>query len=422
MFKTNKELLNKESFQKALISMPAISLSAEEADTFIDYIFDQSVLKNNARQIKMAKATKNIRAMGLGAEKILHPGDTFSSSDYKKTLTHNLITLTAKKARACAVIHDDDLEDNIEGDEFTDHIMKMITKQIANELDEAYWIGDTHNLSGFGVAGTSTDARSLWDGWRYRINHSASGEDYENDVSGSAVILNAAVTASGSATSTSADHLVDSAATFTAALVGLSVHNITDNTYAIVSAYNSATDLTLSADIMASGEKYEISDYVLPGKIAEQKTAAPYNWEFKFAKALKKLPSIYKQDGLANLRFFTNDQVVQDYIDALAARSTILGDSAILGKAAIQYGEVPIVSCPLMPITLDADGVLAGGSYTDCMLTHKDNLVVGVHRDIKVETERQAADESTYFYVSLRTDVAVENVAACVLVKNLTIA
>ncbi|GAI94450.1 unnamed protein product, partial [marine sediment metagenome] len=142
MFKVNSELLNKESFQKMLISMPGIVLAAEEADRFIDYVYDQSVLKNNARQIKMDKASKNIRAMGLGAGKFLHPAATFSTSDYKEQLSHNLIVLTAKEVRGCAVIHDDDIEDNIEGDAFMDHIMKMVTKQIANELDEAYWIGD----------------------------------------------------------------------------------------------------------------------------------------------------------------------------------------------------------------------------------------------------------------------------------------
>lgn len=429
MFKVNSELLNKESFQKALISMPTIVLAAEEADRFIDYVYDQSVLKNNARQVKMDKASKNIRAMGLGAGKFLHPAATFVSSDYKQQLSHNLIVLNAKEVRGCAVIHDDDIEDNIEGDAFMDHIMKMVTKQIANELDEAYWIGDTHSLGGF----ANTDIRSLFDGWRYRITHSGSGQDYVNDVSGSATVLNAAPGATAAITgATQADPCV-----ITAVAHGFSTGNTVKitNVVGMIELNSKLYKITvLTVDTFSldgidstgytaytSGGVATIQDFLLTGKIVEQATTAPYNWEFKFAKARRRMPAIYKLEGLANLRFFTNDQVEEDYIEALAERSTALGDTAILGQAQIQWGKIPIVSCPLMANTLDADGKLNGGSLTDCMLTHKDNLIIGIHRDIEMETERSAADKATYFFYSLRADLAIENVNAIVLIKNLAI-
>jgi hypothetical protein len=62
---------------------------------------------------------------------------------------------------------------------------------------------------------------------------------------------------SGSATSTSANHLVDTGAAFVAADVGRTVWNTTDNTYARITARNSGTDVTLDADIMANGEGYK---------------------------------------------------------------------------------------------------------------------------------------------------------------------
>lgn len=361
---SNKELLSKKRIQK-MISLPTITLAAEEADRFIDYMVDESVLKNNARIVRMAKETRNIRALGLGSERFLKPADTFSSSDYKKTLTHNKIALTAKKVRGCVVVYDDDLEDNIEGQAFADHLMKMIAKKIANELDEAYWIADTHDLSGF----ASTDIRSLWDGWRYILDHSQSGETYENDVSGSAIILDASNT------------------------------------------------VTARAGDFAFATKKTI---------AEQDASAPYEWEFKFGKMLRYLPSKYKVGGLANLRFFTNDQVIQQYIEALARRSTILGDNAILGKSPIQYGSVPIVACPLMPTTMKIDivdnqkeALKSDGDLTDCVLTHKDNFIIGIHRNIKLESQREAADEAVYWFYSLRADVTLEDVHAAVLLKRL---
>lgn len=350
--KTNRKLLSRAEQIAKMIALPTISLEATEADRFIDYMVDESVLKNNARIVRMDKETKNIRALGFGSGRFLKPGATFTSTDYKKTFAHNRIQLQSQKVRGCVVVFDDDLEDNVEGAAFKEHLLRIIAGKVANELDEAAWISDTHSLGGFG----SDDIRSLWDGWRYQITNSASGEDYENDVSGSAVVLDA------------------------------------------------------------------LSDFSLTGGIAAQDSSAPYNWEFKFGKMMKQMASKYKKVGLAAMRYWNSDQVSQDYIDALAARSTVLGDSAIMGGAPLKYGKTPIVDCPLMPTTMDVNGVLDGGSYTDCLLTPANNLIIGIQRKITIESQREAADEATYWFYSMRVDYRIENVNACVLTKNLTIA
>jgi len=359
--KTNKTLLSKKEFIQKMVSLPSISLEAEEADRFIDYVVDESVLmKQVARVVKMARQTKNIRALGVGTNRFLHPAATFSSSDYLKELTTQKIALVSKKVRGCVAIYDDDLEDvtGIEsGVAFKDQVMRMVAAKIANELEEAFYIGDTAGHSGFGA----DDIRSLWDGWSYRIrNADDEGDTYYNDASGGSTILHA------------------------------------------------DSDFDLGS---------------VNQRIATQNSSAPYNWEFKFSKPLKTLPSKYKMAGLSNLRFCCNDQVVQDYIDALAARSTVLGDQAILGaEKGLKFGQVPIVACPLIPTTLDDDSKLGGGSHTELLLTPKDNLIVGIQREIKIESQREAADEATYWYYSLRADVAVENVNACILVVELDIA
>ena len=70
--------------------------------------------------------------------------------------------------------------------------------------------------------------------------------------------------AQGTASSTTTNKLVDASAAFTTLLaVGDVVENTTDNTTAKITAIDSATQLTLDNDIMASGEKYRIfSDFV----------------------------------------------------------------------------------------------------------------------------------------------------------------
>lgn len=72
---------------------------------------------------------------------------------------------------------------------------------------------------------------------------------------------NGAVKRSSTATGTTSNKLVDSGASFTSGTtvdVGDEVFNSTDSTYAYVTAVDSATQLSLSADIMVSGEAYTI--------------------------------------------------------------------------------------------------------------------------------------------------------------------
>jgi len=417
---TNSELLNKAVLRKGLLS--TITFSPEEADRFLDYVIDESVFKNNARIVKMAKAQKNVRAIGL-AGGVLKPKSTLTDDDIINTLANDLITLSAKKVRGAILVSDDDLEDAPEGDAFVDHLLGIIARQIANELDGAYYLSEP----GAPDEASMIDIYDVWRGWRYRILNDT------NAVAGGATILDA-----------------------------------------------QSTDFALHT-----------------GYIAEQNPSAPYQWEIKFAKALKKMPGKYKKLGLENFRFFVNDQIESDYIDALSGRGTALGDKIILEGGQVAFGKVPIVSSPLIPVDLPVtksgthgettiNGNSAAGQkvlhvasssnfaqndivliykkdvgykreigvvdsvdtgtitlkdnlvYThlaadaeavtevtldgsDCLLTHKDNLIIGLHRDIKMETQRDAKLEGTIFFYSLRADVAVENLNACVLIKNLKV-
>lgn len=63
---------------------------------------------------------------------------------------------------------------------------------------------------------------------------------------------------SGTTDGVTASKLIDSTASFTSNLLGYIVYNTTDSTVATVTAVDSATTLSLSADIMDSGEAYTI--------------------------------------------------------------------------------------------------------------------------------------------------------------------
>jgi hypothetical protein len=360
-----KKLLEKFKIEKGfnLISLPTITLTEEEADRFIDYMVDESVMKQYARIERMGRPQKNIRAIGFGNGNFLYPADEFDETKYKKQWVHDKIQLSTKKVRGAIVVFDDDLED-LTGitteDQFKNQLMKIVTAKIANELEAAFWIGETHGLNGFAV----DDIRGLWDGWRYRIIHGQIITDaYYNQVAGGSHVLAA-------------------------------------------------------CEAGTTGNPFD-----LVGKIAEQNHSAPYNWEFKYHQMLKAMPARYKaNNGLANMAFLNSDLVTQDYLGALSARGTVLGDAIFLGTAQPQYGRVKILDVPLMPTTLSdggGDDILGAGDYTDVLLIPKNNLIIGIQRDIRIESKREAADEATYVFYSMRVDLAIENVNAVVLLRCL---
>lgn len=102
---------------------------------------------------------------------------------------------------------------------------------------------------------------------------------------------------SGTTTATTTDKLVDGTKTFTSTVrVGDLVKNTTDDTTATVTAVDSDTTLSLSADIMVSGEAYEIkyeADKVITLKKVNECKFSPLNTIF-----------YNKYGALQNLWFF----------------------------------------------------------------------------------------------------------------------
>ena len=120
----NRELLSKAAIESGSFT-GGIGLSTEEADKFIDYMVDESSLMKNARIERMASATKKIYKLGIGS-KVLVPATAVEDPGETVSINTAQIILTSKEMIAIARVSDDALEDNIEGDEFVDHLMRMI--------------------------------------------------------------------------------------------------------------------------------------------------------------------------------------------------------------------------------------------------------------------------------------------------------
>lgn len=151
---------------KATISTSGWSygLALDEATAFIDYVVDQSVLLKKIRTVQMKARTQNIDKIGLGGKVLVKgvagtdPGDTVSISGPTQ------VQLVSSEVIGIVSVGDDALEDNIEGEAFLQHLLKMIAASAANELEQAAIHGDT-SVSDTGIL-------DRWDGW-YKLAKAA---------------------------------------------------------------------------------------------------------------------------------------------------------------------------------------------------------------------------------------------------------
>ncbi len=118
------------------------------------------------------------------------------------------------------------------------------------------------------ITGTSLTTGDLlrWNGSNW-VNYSDSNYDHYVDRGDPSVEDFRGNKESGAATATSADHLVDTNATFetNGVAIGDHVHNTTDDTWAAVTAINSQTDLTLDTDIMVDTDVYYVGSFKTDG-------------------------------------------------------------------------------------------------------------------------------------------------------------
>lgn len=106
------------------------------------------------------------------------------------------------------------------------------------------------------------------------------------------------------------------------------------------------------------------------------------------------------------MRFYVSPDVETEYTDSLADRETALGDSRIVTKSnEVAYG-VPVVSTALMP-------------DEQYIFTWPKNLILGIQRQIMMETDRDIRARVLIVVVTLRLDLKFEEEDAVVKATGL---
>jgi len=139
-----------------------VHLNTAQANAFIDYVMDESVLLNRIRVIRMNQPKAKIGKIGIG-KKIFYPATRGVELDKAKrveALTSS-IQLSSEEVIAEVFIYDDEIEDNIEGAKFKEHMMRMIASQGQNQIEDIVLYGRKSD--------DPLDCLQQFDGAMYRI-------------------------------------------------------------------------------------------------------------------------------------------------------------------------------------------------------------------------------------------------------------
>lgn len=390
----NKELVEKAVHTTDLLAVQG-KLNPIQSEKFIDYVIQETILKDNARVVRFRPETLEIDKIGIG-RRVAVPKAEARDPGIRRTIATSKVDLTPKELMVPFEIGDTFKEVSIEGDNIEDTIIRLMATQLANDLEELYINGDVLGhaiLEGDYMEGGDTTRHiqdaylAMFNGW-FRLGDSG--------------------------------HVVDAGG----ANVGLSV----------------------------------------------------------FGSMLRAMPTKFRRNK-GNLRWLISPDLYQIYLEKVATRATQLGDLAAGGglhkpfgvtpvevplldflppivkhvvlnttvAASVSYG--PIASVVVSKSTLGAtpetayiettdyvvdytNGTVArsgGGSaigdgdtvkvtFTanpQILLTHMQNLIVGIGRDIRIEKDRDIFKTVSQYAISAKVSVQLEEVDA--LVKGINI-
>jgi hypothetical protein len=122
-------------------------LNAEQANRFLDFVVDQSVLMQNSRVVRMRASSMDIDKLSVGT-RLMQKATEATNDGSNAAVTFSKVSLSSVKLRLDWEISTESLEDNIEGASLEDHIAQVMARQTANDLDDLLINGNTSSANG----------------------------------------------------------------------------------------------------------------------------------------------------------------------------------------------------------------------------------------------------------------------------------
>lgn len=128
---------------------------------------------------------------------------------------------------------------------------------------------------------------------------------------------------------------------------------------------------------------------------------------------IRAIPRNHRRDR-DRMAFLTSFNAEDAYRDAIIARSTAAGDSALTADGRVRFKGLPIVNIGMWPEDLGG-----GGNQTAALLCNPKNLQFGIWRDVRIKIEEEPREGMVYFIINLRFDVKIALEDAVVKGENI---
>jgi hypothetical protein len=179
---TNKDLLALSHMIKGgMIDLTDIAtygkLNPEQSKVFLDWVYNEAVMKNHARQVQVTAEKMYIEKIGIG-ERVAMSKIMAQDPTYRRGVTTSRVELYPKEIMVPWETEDTFKLLNVEGESIGNHIMRMFADKLANNMEEANWLGNSHGaavLQSSIIDGGDTtryikdDFLALGDGWLQQI-------------------------------------------------------------------------------------------------------------------------------------------------------------------------------------------------------------------------------------------------------------
>lgn len=155
------ELLEKVISTTSLGTAPGLGglLSPDQSNRFIDYMWDATVLGSQVRTQRLRADTAEIDRIGVG-EQLLRVATEAVDDGLPVGVAFSKVSLTTTKFRLDWELSSESLEDGVEGADLEDHIARLMSAQVAQDLEYLAINGDT--------ADTTNPLLKGIDGWAKR--------------------------------------------------------------------------------------------------------------------------------------------------------------------------------------------------------------------------------------------------------------
>lgn len=365
-----------------------VHLNQEQADRFIDYVVNESVLLQKIRVVRMNTPEKVIAKVWIG-EKFLYPAGHAFNKRNTTEVGMDKIKLKSKRSRWKSTITDTELEDNIEWDEFKDHLMRMAAKACANQLEVAALYG------------------------RYIAEDEFSDKncvDLNNQFNG---FIERAKT------------VIDVANNSNYATKTIDVDKLVDLRLAIKSKYRAGLETIMGDDLVTRfSSKYSKSPNQVDPKwfmgkgfinvplmstespiIADDATTTTLSAKnTQWDKTIKVVSAAWITEGTSITIAYWTPYEFSWIVESVSGNNITL-------EEAVPYEYEWTESVTVSSLT-----------GAEILMADPRNLIQWIQRDIKIEFARDAENEQTNMYISTRTDFQIENDEAVAVMKWLSTA